>query len=146
TVGVINDGLSEGAETFGLTLSNATGGATLGTPASATVTIIDDDSPGNISLSSSTYSVTEYAVSFGIAFTLTGCANGNVGVSYATSNGTALANSDYLTSAGTVSWADGDTISKTVTLNILDDNVVEGNETFSVALSNPTGGAGLASP
>ena len=146
TVGVINDGLAEGAETFGLTLSNATGGATLGTPSGATVTIIDNDSPGNISLSSSTYSVNENAGAVTITFIRTGGANGSVGVSYATSNGTALANSDYLTSAGTVSWADGDAVSKTVTLNILDDNVVEGNETFSIALSNPTGGAALASP
>ena len=40
---IINDSIAEGSETFGVTLSNATGGATLGAPATATVTITDND-------------------------------------------------------------------------------------------------------
>jgi len=41
------DALAEPAETFTVTLSAATGGATLGTSASATLTIQDDDTPGS---------------------------------------------------------------------------------------------------
>ena len=40
---IINDSIAEGSETFGVTLSNVTGGATLGAPATATVTITDND-------------------------------------------------------------------------------------------------------
>jgi parallel beta-helix repeat protein len=43
TVPILTDTLSEGSETFQVTLSNPGGGATLGTPAAATVTITDDD-------------------------------------------------------------------------------------------------------
>ena len=47
TITVLNDTAVEGNETVLLTLSNPTGGATLGSPASATFTIVDDDStPG----------------------------------------------------------------------------------------------------
>ena len=43
TVHVTNDSAHEGDETFQVTLSNAGGGASLGSPAGATVTIADDD-------------------------------------------------------------------------------------------------------
>lgn len=42
-VTIINDTLDEPDETFGVTLSAPTNGAVLGTPAAATVTIVDDD-------------------------------------------------------------------------------------------------------
>jgi hypothetical protein len=43
TVHVTNDAVHDGSETFQVTLSNAGGGASLGSPAGATVTIADDD-------------------------------------------------------------------------------------------------------
>jgi hypothetical protein len=45
SVPLVDDSASEGAETIVLGLANVTGGATLGTPATATLTIVDDDAP-----------------------------------------------------------------------------------------------------
>jgi hypothetical protein len=45
TVAITNDTAPESNETVALALSAATGGATLGAPASATLTILDDDAP-----------------------------------------------------------------------------------------------------
>lgn len=45
TVPIIDDASVEGNQTLNLTLTNATGGATLGTPAAATLTIVDNDTP-----------------------------------------------------------------------------------------------------
>ena len=59
-------------------------------------------------------------------------------VNYATANGTALAGSDYTAASGTLTFAPGQT-SKTVTVNVTGDTVVEPNETFVVNLSAPTG-------
>jgi hypothetical protein len=42
-VAILNDTAAESNETFVVILSSATGGATLGTPSTATVTILDDD-------------------------------------------------------------------------------------------------------
>ena len=41
---IINDSIAEGSETFGVTLSNVTGGATLGSPFTTTITITDNES------------------------------------------------------------------------------------------------------
>ncbi len=40
---IINDAWAEGSETFGVVLSNPTGGASLGSPATATITITDNE-------------------------------------------------------------------------------------------------------
>ncbi|HEX8558398.1 MAG TPA: SBBP repeat-containing protein, partial [Pyrinomonadaceae bacterium] len=75
----------------------------------------------------------------------TGDTSGPVTVDYATADGTASERSDYTTAAGTLRFAAGET-SKTFDVLISEDSFVEGNETFTVALSNPTGGATLSCP
>jgi hypothetical protein len=70
--------------------------------------------------------------------------NDPVTVEIATSDGTALQKSDYTATFRTISFAAGET-SKVVEIPITEDSFNEANETFTVALSNPTGGAGLGS-
>lgn len=65
-----------------------------------------------------------------------------VKVDYATANGSAAA-SDYTPTAGTLSFAPGETI-KTVSVPINPDAVAEANETFCLKLSRPINGIILA--
>ena len=81
--------------------------------------------------------------------TLTVCRTGGVvgavSVDYETVDGTAVAGSDYVATAGTLTLSNGVTnISWSVTL--LNDAVAEDLETFTVRLYNPGGGAVLAAP
>ena len=76
-----------------------------------------------------------FEVSLSRAFTT---AAHRVTVDYATSDGTAVAGSDYTTTSGTLTFAAGES-SKTVNVPILDDAVDEGSETFTLRLSNATG-------
>jgi hypothetical protein len=69
-------------------------------------------------------------------------ATNEVSVDYATTDGTALAGSDYVATNGTVVFALGET-AKPVTVTLLPDAPPEPEETFSLLLSNPTGGATL---
>ncbi|MGI6777889.1 MAG: Calx-beta domain-containing protein, partial [Acetivibrionales bacterium] len=63
-------------------------------------------------------------------------------VDYSTSDGSAIAGLDYSDSSGTLIFEDGVT-SKTITIPINDDNILEGDESFTVTLSNASGGAKL---
>jgi Ca2+-binding RTX toxin-like protein len=75
-------------------------------------------------------------------FTLTRTGgDGAFSVNFATSSGSATAGSDYVAASGTVSFAAGQTTATiAVTINP-DGNFSESSETFSVDLTNPTGGA-----
>jgi hypothetical protein len=76
-----------------------------------------------------------------LTVTRTDGASGAVSVAYATSNGSALSGSDYTTTNGVLNWAAGDSAPKSFAVPLTDDPLVEGDETFTVALSGPTGGA-----
>ena len=68
--------------------------------------------------------------------TLTGTSTAQSTVSYTTVNGTATAGSDYVAASGTVTFASGER-SKTATVQVLGDKVVEADETFLLRLSSP---------
>jgi len=147
TVAITNDTTPEADETVSLALSNATG-ATLGSPASATLTITNDDaSPGTLAFSSASYAGSEAAAGRMVTVTVrrNGGSDGIASVAYASSNGTATAGVDYLASSGTLNWAAGDAADKTFTVTISDDSADEPDETVMLGLSNPTG-AGLGAP
>jgi hypothetical protein len=94
---------------------------------------------GTLQFSAPTYSVSEQ---FGpiatITVTRTGGSDGDISVGYNTSNGTATAGAtgDYDAAAGTLSWAAGDTASKTFTVQVHDDQLFEGDETVNLGLGN----------
>ena len=64
-------------------------------------------------------------------------------MAYATSDGSATAGADYTATSGTLTFAAGET-EQTVAVAVLDDAHDDGGETFTLTLSNPTGGVSLA--
>src|SRR5205823_9524765 len=126
-----------------LTLGSPGGGATLGTPSTAVLTILDNDVAQSSSLlqfSAATYSVNENGGSAVITVSRTGSSSGTVSVNYATSDGSATAFQDYSPASGTLTFFPGET-SKSFLVPIIDDLLVEGNETVNLTLSSPAGGA-----
>ena len=84
----------------------------------------------------------ETAGSATIFVQLSAPSNQTVSVSYSTGNGSAIAGTDYTSTSGTLTFANGET-SKTFTIPIINDTAVENAETVLLTLSNPTGGAAL---
>jgi hypothetical protein len=142
TIPIIDDTVYEPTETVNLTLSNPTGGATLGTPKTAILSIIDNDAvPGVIQFSNTLYSVNENGTPVNaVTLTRSNGSDGEVSVTLNLANGTATAGSDYNNSSITVNFANGET-TKTVTIPIIDDNNFENTETLQLTLANPTNGA-----
>jgi hypothetical protein len=70
--------------------------------------------------------------------------SGTISVDYATANGSALAGNgytanDYTSASGTLEFGPGET-EKTIAVTIVDDNVDEDDEDFTIDLSNATSG------
>ncbi|MFO1485455.1 MAG: S8 family serine peptidase [Verrucomicrobiaceae bacterium] len=140
---ITNDITQESDETIQVTLSSAGGNATLGTLATGTVTILDNDAPTPVALSPATQNVTEAATS--LTFTVSRVTTGNPGtVSWFTTAGTA-STADYQSGSGTVSFAASD-LSQTFAVQILNDGIPEDPESFTVSIQSPTGGLSLGSP
>ena len=70
--------------------------------------------------------------------TLSRASAGQVTISYATADGTAIAPADYQANSGTVTFVPGD-VSETITIAVVGDGLDEPNETFVVNLSAPVG-------
>jgi len=69
-----------------------------------------------------------------------GC-SGAVSLQYRTVDGSALAGKNYTAVCGTLEWAHQDVSSKTISVPITDDDVVQGKQTFDVQIYEATGGA-----
>jgi disulfide oxidoreductase YuzD len=122
------------------------------TGSTATVNIVDDEIAPVISINDVT--VTEgNSGTQDLTFTisLSNASDDAVQVNYASANGTATAGSDYLATngtldfiastliAGSTEFTPGET-SKTITVKVNGDRVVESNETFSINLTGAVGG------
>ena len=144
---ILNDALVEPAETFTVSFFTNTVGASLGALTTATVTITDDDtppaSPGVIQFAQAAYSVGEATGTVTLVATRTSGSSSSVNGYYRTANGTATAGQDYTATTNFVTWADGDTANKNVAITILNDSVVESNETFTVTFFTTFGGAAI---
>src|SRR5213076_256214 len=144
---IVKDTLDESDETGNLTLCVPPGRATLGTPDTAVLTIIDNDSGGVLQFSSATYSVNEGVLSGKavIKVTRSGGSASGVTVNYSTGDGTATAGFDYTATSGMLTFGAGVT-SKTFAIPIVKDTLDESDETVNLTLSDPTGGATLGTP
>ena len=142
TIPVANDHDQEFDETFTVTLSNPTNGASLGATTTAIGTIQNDDNAGSFSLAGN-QSGSESAGAMTFTVNRTGGSDGAVTLNYAvTGSGAHPANAaDFggTLPSGTVMFADGET-SKTITITPSNDSTYESDETFTLTISNPTFG------
>ena len=97
--------------------------------------------PGHLQFAASHHQVDETAGAVTLTLTRSGGFDGTVSVQFATADGLATAPVNYAATNGTVTWADGEAAPKFIQIPIVDDQVYRGNQSFTVLLSNPAGGA-----
>jgi hypothetical protein len=142
TITINQDSDIEGDEEFTIELDTPTGGAVLGDIAATTVTILDDDD-STLELEPATAEVDETAGAFSVQVTRTGDLTDVASVAVTTVPGTATDPDDYTGVSTTLSWGVDDGSPQTIVVPIINDDLHEGNEGFSITLSGPTGNGTL---
>ena len=90
----------------------------------------------SVSFSTGSFTFSETGGTQAITVRLSNAYNSTVTVRYATSNGSAASGSDYTATSGTLTFAPGET-SKTFSIPIINDVLVEPSETIQLTLSAP---------
>jgi hypothetical protein len=139
TVSVIEDSLVEPNETVVVSLTDGGASYTIGTPASATATINDDDELPTITIAATDGTAGEAGTGLGnglFTFTRSGSTAAGLMVNFAVS-GTASSGIDYTALGTSVTFAPG-SATAVKTLGVIEDVLSEPNETVVVTLT--TGG------
>lgn len=136
SVPILNNNVFTGDRYFTFRLLGQTPG-TIGSPASAQVTIIDAQQPPTVQFETTGFNVARNAGSAPITVTLSVAPAVTVTVAYTASNGTALAGVDYVANTGVLTFGPGDT-TRAITMTILNTGLYVGDRTFSLTLGNPT--------
>ena len=137
-VSIKGDALPEANEAFAVNLTGPVN-AVLADGEAYGVIVNDDNQPalsiGNVTRLEGDAATT---TAFSFPVTLSAPAAASVTVHWETADGSATAGGDYVAGSGTLTFAAGQT-SKTVSVTVNGDNVVEANETFRVILGGASG-------
>ena len=136
---ILNDSLLEADEQFTVTLSGAEplgDDVQLGNPSQMTITIESDAVNAGVIrfVEASTDNVDERNGSISIDVERVDGDEGNVSVSFQTSNGSAIEGEDYVVTSGELFWESGETGIRTLTVELIDDTLLENEENFFVDL------------
>ena len=143
-VSLVDDLVSETLESFALVLTDAVN-AVIATPyATATATIVDNDTIGDAA-NPAALSVRDVVVDAGagtatFAVVLDKAVGAGFSVAYQCADGNALAGSDYVAASGSLAFAAGDTV-KHVTIALPRDGVAAPDEIFNLVLGTVSGSA-----
>src|SRR6185369_4092474 len=129
---------SVAAGTYPLTATFAGNASLAPNSANKTVDLLDAPIFSNVEFSAANYSVTEDCTTLTITVNRAGDTSFPASVDYSSADGSATDRGDYITALGTLNFAAGET-SKSFVVLINEDSYVEGNETFTLNLSNPSG-------
>lgn len=106
----------------------------------ATVYIVPQGGPGVFNLECPSFSLMENQEDVQIKILRSSGYTGDASVKYETKDGTAVANHDFVPASGTLTFSHGE-VEKLVTIKIIDDDVYEADETFSLKILEPSFGA-----
>lgn len=146
-INIVDDDIFELDEYFFCKLSNVRGEAdrvrhtvmptVLGSPDSATITVLDDDYPGVFTLENVKYEVMETVGILTLRIVRLIGARGTIRVPYHTEEGSAKGGGeDFEDTVGEVEFGDEETV-KTIDLTVIDREEYEKHKVFTVVLGEP---------
>ena len=143
SITITDDDRGEPAQTFTVAFGTLPADiVTAGTPAAVTVTITDDDIP-TVSFATATLSVVESAGTVDVIVQLSSSPADDITIPVMTMDGTAAAPGDYTALTQNVVFTGGATgadLTQTISVTVTDDDLVEADQTFTVAFGTlPSG-------
>lgn len=133
---ILKDGqVSLANKTFTFTVQNPVGGAALGYPRSSQISIVDSDLM--IGFGTDRVTVREDAGKAQLTVNRTVGGPSTLTVDYATADGTAHDATNYAAVTGRLIFSIGE-YAKTITVPIINNDLIQGNTTMQVILSNPS--------
>jgi len=149
TVPILDEGQVEGSQTLYLLLTNATGGTSIVGQNPVPLTILDNDVGVSFSTNASlnaVYITSETNTFLTIdVYRLNAPTNLITTISYATTNGSAIGDVDYIPISGSLTFNRGES-HKSISVSLLRDPKVTGDLSFGVSLFNPSPGVQIAPP
>ena len=144
---IAQDALVEGDETFTVSVSAAGWSEKADGAGTATVTITDDDVARTVSLAAANYSVGESDGKVTVGLSVSGAHDDTITATVTFTDSGATRNEDYGGSSATaqVSFAPDETAA-TLDIAVTDDSLIEGSETFTVAVTAVSGPHTVGSP
>ncbi len=152
-VNIAGDTATEADETFTLALADPGAAYDVGTPGSATATVVNDDVTPTVSISPATLSLAEGnsgTTAFSFTVSRSSTSGGDVVVPVTLTGGTGFTAADFASitvDGNTVAGAaigtpfdialTGTSTAVTVTVNIVGDSAAEGDESFTLTLTDP---------
>ena len=125
----------EPSELFFVRLFNPQGGGLVPGLGSNMVKIQGVAQVGKAELSTTAISVLETNGQVDVEVTRQGGSESELNVNYALESDTAVAGEDFEALTGTLSWQEGDTSARTISVTLLNDTASEDTEQFSIVLS-----------
>jgi len=127
---------TEFSEKFFIRLYNPTDGATLGANNYNTINVagLIDSGTGSFAVSQAT--VSENTGEYAVNVNRVGSTTGETSFEYLLTSEQADIGSDVLEASGVITWGDGESDTKQITLTIVNDNVEEQSEEFSLTLTS----------
>ncbi len=140
SIQIINNSLVQPTRTISLVLTNPTGGVPLGGQKTATLFILDDDTA--FVFATNNFRVNENGANAVVNINRIGLTNATNTVTFWTTDGSATNALDYRGVTNNLIFLPGDA-NKTVLIPIIDDALLEGNETVLLHLTNAIAGSPL---
>ncbi len=142
TINLVNDAIAESPESLVLGMNNFTNGSGAGSPAYDSITIVDDDVP-YITFASATANGYENNTSVNIPVNIQFPKSTATAVNIAVTGGTATLGTDFTFSNQTLTFPGSSSSPIQVPLTIINDAILEADETIIFTLSSATNGAML---
>ena len=130
---------AEYSENFFIRLYNPENGATLGTNSYAQIKIAGLTDTGVGTFVTNAVTISENIGEYIVDVNRTGSSQGELSFNVELTGNEAIIGSDVETFTGQISWADGENDTKKISLAIINDEIMEDNETFNLKLIAQSG-------